>query len=146
MGEMHVVSALRDKRAEISGMIAGLEKELNMRRTDLAHLDATLRLFAPGLAPQSIKPRRQTRRNAWFRKGERSRLVLALLRTADRPLTTREITDRLAAAKGIDPSDAQARDAVHKTILGLLNGGKDKGFIQRIEGGPGEAVSWQVAQ
>jgi len=50
------------------------------------------------------------------------------------------------AAKGIDPSDAQALYAVHKTILGLLNGGKDKGFIQRIEGGPGEAVSWQIAQ
>ena len=146
MGETHVVSALRDKRAEISGAIIGLEKELGRRRTDLMHLDATLRLFAPALAPQSIKPRKQTGRNSWFRKGERSRLVLALLRTADRPLATREITDRLAAAKGIDPSDALARDAVHKTILGLLNGGKDKGFIQRIEGGPGEAVSWRVAQ
>jgi hypothetical protein len=72
--------------------------------------------------------------------------VFALLRTADRPLETREITDRLAAAKGIDPSDTQALGAVHKTILGLLNGGKDKGFIQRIEGGPGEAMSWRIAQ
>ncbi len=111
MGETHVVSALRDKRAEISGAIVGLEKELGRRRTDLMHLDATLRLFAPALAPQSIKPRKQTGRNSWFRKGERSRLVLALLRTADRPLATREITGRLAAAKGIDPSDALARDA-----------------------------------
>ncbi|MGC2394513.1 MAG: hypothetical protein WA579_00760 [Rhodomicrobium sp.] len=56
--------------------------------------------------------------------------MFALLRTADRPLETREITNRLAAAKGIDPSDTQALGAVHKTILGLLNGGKDKGFIQ----------------
>ena len=62
-----VVSALRDKRAEISGMIADLEKELSRRRADLAHLDATLRLFAPDLAPHSIKPRRRTGRNAWFR-------------------------------------------------------------------------------
>ncbi len=146
MGETHVVSALRDKRAEISGAIVGLEKELGRRRTDLMHLDATLRLFVPGLAPQSIEPRKQTGRNSWFRKGERSRLVLALLRTADRPLATREITDRLAAAKGIDPSDAQARDAVHKTILGLLNYGKGKGFIQRIESGPGETACWRIAQ
>lgn len=28
MGEAHAVSALRDKRAEISGAIIGLEKEL----------------------------------------------------------------------------------------------------------------------
>ena len=51
MGEPCVVSALRDKRAEISGMIADLEKELSRQRADLAHLDATLRLFAPDLAP-----------------------------------------------------------------------------------------------
>ena len=44
MGEPHFVSALRDKRAEISGMIADLEKELSRRRADLVHVDATLRL------------------------------------------------------------------------------------------------------
>ena len=32
MGEPYVVSALRDKRAEISGMIADLEKELSRQR------------------------------------------------------------------------------------------------------------------
>ena len=145
MGEPYVVSALRDKRAEISGMIADLEKELSRQRADLAHLDGTLRLFAPDLAPQSITPRRRIEINDWFEKGERSRLVLALLRTADRPLTTRKIANRLAASKGIDPSDAQTLDAVHKTILGLLNGGKNKGFIQRIEGAPGKAASWRIA-
>ena len=53
MGELYIVSALRDKRAEIAGAIIGLEKELSRRRTDLMHLDATLRLFAPGLEPKA---------------------------------------------------------------------------------------------
>ena len=34
----------------------------------------------------------------------------------------------------------QALCAVHKTILGSLNGGEDKGFMQRIEG---VGASWQ---
>jgi hypothetical protein len=145
MGEPHVISALRDKRAEISGEILKLEKELGQRRAELMHLDATLRLFAPDLAPQSIRPRRRTgRNNAWFGKGERSRLVFSLLRTVERALTTREITELLMAGRNIDLSDTRARDAVHKTVLALLNGGKAKGFIQRIEGDPGEAVSWRI--
>jgi hypothetical protein len=146
VGEAHVVSALRDKRAEISGKIVDLEKELSRYRTALAHVDATLRLFAPDLLPQSIKPRRRTGRNAWFGWGERARLTFQVLRTADRLLTTREITQHLMAVKGIDPTDRHSQDAVQKSILGLLNRAKTKGFIQRIEGGPGKAVSWRIAQ
>ncbi len=93
-----MISALRDKRAEISGGILKLEKELGQRRADLMHLDATLRLFAPDLAPQSIRHKKsQGRKSSWFRHGERSRLVLSVLRTAGRALTTREIPGRRIA-------------------------------------------------
>lgn len=146
MGEPHVISALRGKRAEISGEILKLEKELGQRRADLLHLDATLRLFAPDLAPQSIRPKKsQGRKSSWFGHGERSRLVLSVLRTAGRALTTREITGQLMAAKNLDPADLHVRDAIQKTVLAVLTGGAAKGIIQRIEGGLGEAVSWRIA-
>ena len=48
MAESHVVSALVAKRAEIAGVIAQTERQLGQFRADLVHLDATLRLFAPG--------------------------------------------------------------------------------------------------
>jgi hypothetical protein len=40
MAEQHVVSALRTKRAEISGYIADLERKINRQRAALANVDA----------------------------------------------------------------------------------------------------------
>jgi len=57
MAESHVVSALVNKRAEIAGMIARTE-QLGQFRADLVHLDAALRLFAPGLEPKTIPPKK----------------------------------------------------------------------------------------
>ena len=58
MAESHVVSALVNKRAEIAGMIARTEQQLGQFRADLVHLDAALRLFAPGLEPRRFRPRK----------------------------------------------------------------------------------------
>ena len=58
MAESHVVSALVSKRAEIAGLIARKEQQLGQFRADLVHLNATLRLFAPGLEPKTIPAKR----------------------------------------------------------------------------------------
>jgi hypothetical protein len=146
MAEPHVVSALREKRAEISGELLRLEEEIVRRRAELLHLDATLSLFAPELEPNSIKPKRRNgRKPSWFCHGQRSRLVLSLLRTADRALTTREIATLLMTGNNLNPSDVPARDAVQKTVLAVLNEGKRRGIIQRIASTFGEPVRWLIA-
>jgi len=38
-------------------MIARTEQQLGQFRADLVHLDATIRLFAPGMEPQTIPAR-----------------------------------------------------------------------------------------
>ena len=76
MAEPYLVGALRKKRAEIFGRIIGLEKELRQRRADLKHVDATLRLFAPGMSLN-----KRSGRPSWLRRGECSRLVLDVLRS-----------------------------------------------------------------
>jgi len=139
MAEPHLVGALRKKRAEIFGRIIGLEKELRQRRTDLKHVDATLRLFAPG---QSLSKR--SGRPSWLRRGECSRLVLDVLRSATQPLATREITERLLAGRRAGEANADARDAVHKTVLAALNNGRNKGLIERTGSGRGVAASWRL--
>jgi hypothetical protein len=55
MAEPHVVAALKDKRADLSGTIADLEKQISQHRADLLHVDAVLRLFAPDLEPAAIR-------------------------------------------------------------------------------------------
>ena len=145
MAEPHVISALKAKRAEIAGELAGLAKEIAQRRADLQHVDATLRLFAPELVPEAIKPKQQRKHSVWFRRGERARLTLDILRTADGPLTVIEIVQRLMAAKSIDPADGRARECIRQTVYELLRHAHAKGTVERT-GSPGETARWWIAK
>ena len=80
MGEPHVVSALRQRRVELSGHIIELEKRLAQERESLASLDATIKQFAPNSNPREIPPKRRYKRVDYFRDYELSRLVLDALR------------------------------------------------------------------
>jgi hypothetical protein len=61
MSDTHLVSALRHKRAEISGHIHDLEKRIARQRANLANLDATRH------NPDDIPPKRSYRRTRYFR-------------------------------------------------------------------------------
>ena len=89
MAEPHVIGALRSKRAELAGTLRQLEQQLAGHRANLAHLDATMRLFDPDVRPKDIRPRRIRARNVWFRQGECLRLIYDELREATQPVTTR---------------------------------------------------------
>jgi hypothetical protein len=76
MTQLHVVSALSNKRAELAGIVRQLEQQLVRQRTNLAHLDATMRLFDPDIQPKRIRPKQPRARSVWFRPGECLRLAL----------------------------------------------------------------------
>ena len=44
MADPHVISALREKRALVAGLIAKLERKLEQHCADLTHIDGVLRL------------------------------------------------------------------------------------------------------
>ena len=79
MAEIHVVSALIRKRAEIAGQIEHAQTSLRQFIIDLDNLDATLSLFAPDIDLEEIRPKPLPPRNQAFR-GEVLRLLLAALR------------------------------------------------------------------
>ena len=141
MAEAHVIVALRDKRSALAGMVNRLEQELVEHRTNLAHLDATMRLFDPDIRPEKIRPRRLRDRNAWFRPGECLRLIYDVLRDAPKPLTTRELAERIMDAKAIPAADDRQRALIQKTILGSLNRAKET--IERTE--TAGVVKWRVS-
>ena len=58
MADPHVISALREKRALVTGLIEKLERKLEQHRADLTHVDGVLRLFQPDCDPDEIKPKR----------------------------------------------------------------------------------------
>jgi hypothetical protein len=105
-----VISILRQKRAEVAGIIASLEKEIHARRADLAHVDATLRLFAPGLAVDGIKPKLPAApRSQHFDQGELSERCRVALRDAAEPVDVEDIARVAMREKGIDPEDRRVR-------------------------------------
>jgi len=140
MGEPHVIGALRNKRAELAGVLRQLEQQLGQQRADLAHLDATMRLFNPDIRPNDIRAKQLRARNAWFRPGECRRLIYDELREAPQPLTTRELAERIMRLKAISAADDQRRERIQKTLLGSLN--RAKQTIARVE--IAGVVSWRL--
>jgi hypothetical protein len=140
MSEPSVISSLREKRLELTGILDGLERQANARRADLAHLDATIRLFDPNGILVAARPARRRRYNDWFRPGECRRRIHDVLRDATEPMATREIVEKIMAARHLSSEDARARELIHKTVLGSLNRATDT--IVRSQAG-GSAV-WRV--
>jgi len=138
----HVISALREKRAELSGTVRQIEQQLAQHRSNLAHLDATMRLFDPNVRPQDIRPRRPHQRNAWFRPGECLRLIYDELREASEPLPTRDLAERIIGRRAIKPDAERSRDLIQRTILSSLN--RAGATITRLQ--RGGTVCWQLAQ
>lgn len=140
MAEPHVMSALRNKRAEMAGTVVQLEQQLVRQRADLSHLDATMRLFDPNIRPNEIRPRQRRARSTWFHHGECLRLIYDELRDAPQPMTTRQLAERIMRNKAIPAADDRSRDLVQKTLLGSLNRAKDT--IARTE--TAGVVSWRL--
>ena len=140
MAELHVIGALRNKRAELAGMLRQLEQQLAGHRANLAHLDATMRLFDPDIRPKDIRPKPPRERNAWFRQGECLRLIYDELREATQPVTTRELAERVMRVKAIPTADDHQRELIQKTLLGSLNRAKET--IERVE--IAGVVSWRL--
>jgi uncharacterized protein YigA (DUF484 family) len=108
MADPHIITALRNKRAELSGDLAQTEARIQRLRTEIGAVDVTLRLFDPGQKPATIKPRVKRAKSSRFKAGEFSRSLLGLIREADRPLTVRDLAEAVAAAHGLDTSSPKA--------------------------------------
>jgi hypothetical protein len=144
MADPHVISALREKRAIVAGLIEKLERKLEQHRADLTHIDGVLRLFQPDRDPGEIKPKRTyARRTRYFARNELSRLVMDVLRGADGELmATDQIAEQVIEAKGFDANDATLRKAISEQCLALLRLFRKRGAMEQI--GLGRGTRWKL--
>ena len=56
MTDPHVISALREKRAELSGELIAAEKRIVQLRADIGSLDGAIHVFDPTAEPDKIRP------------------------------------------------------------------------------------------
>jgi hypothetical protein len=142
MGDTFVLSGLKRKRAEIAGQVAYLKKQIRRHQATLAHLDASIKLWAPDTRPDRIPNRRVYVRNRVFKPGEMPRLALDVLRTATEPMTTAEIGVAMIARKGVateEPNLVRFTCDRSGAVLAKLEKRK---LVERVDGGP--VLRWKV--
>lgn len=111
------VFMLRRKRNEIRDAIAAYEAKLREARSDLAHVLATLRLFEASGKPIDFTP--YVDLNRVFRRGETTELCMAAL-AAEGPLDTRQLTQRVMLAKGLEVGDKVLAQAIALRVVQTL--------------------------
>ena len=144
MAESHVVSALVDKRGELAGQIVRIEQQLGQFRADLIHVDATIRLFAPTLEPETIQAKVIRRRDGWFETGEVKRRLLDTLRWSDQPMAAPGLVRVVMIEKGLDPADRAGFAKVQLKVGANLRQLASRGVLIRSTGKQG-TVLWSIA-
>jgi hypothetical protein len=146
MAETHVISALRDKRAELAGLVADLERRLQQTASDLGHLDATLRLFDPTVKMGDIRPKQAAPAlSEHFQRGELASRCREALRIAGvNGVTAGDAALAAMKDKGIDPADVKVLDDFAGRMLGTFIRLGHAGLARKT--GVGMGARWGLAQ
>jgi len=144
MAESHVVTALVTKRAEMAGLIEHHRKEMGRLATDLAHLDATLKLFSPEIDLRTLRAKEHRKRNRFFRPGECQRMVLDIFREAQgAALSSRQIGEALAARQGLESTTVMI-EQMRKNAITVVHRLERTGTLIPA-GRDGHGATWSVA-
>ncbi len=128
MSEPLVLQTLTQKRAEILGRIRAYEAQIAHAKHDLAHLNATMELFA---APERQRARYMVS-HGFFKKGEIADICARHL-DVDGEMTTRELAERVMAERDLDISDGALRNSVVFKVVQALRHAKRRKLVRMVE-------------
>ncbi len=132
------------KRAELAGLIAMHERQVEQLRADLVHIDAALRLFDPSTDPADRGSRRRfPRRTEYFARGEVTRRVYDALREAPE-VRAQDIAEQAMHDKGLPETDRVLRRDFVFRFLNVMHDMKRRGKLAKIGHGPG--VRFKLAE
>jgi len=135
------ISILRRKRDRIRDVIAAYEAKLREAQADLAHVNATLRLFEATGSPEDFPAYIDL--NRVFRRGETTNLCLAALRL-EGPQDTRQLTAKVMKAKGLDTGDKVLFQTIALRVVQTLRVRAKRGQIDGTERRKGVCV-WRLS-
>lgn len=127
-----VVKVLLRKRAVLAKAVALAEAVAEVRRQDVAHLDATIRLLTTDTPPDKKRPGR--------RSGSLSRTLVGILRSTRQALPIQTIVEKYLAVSGMPADDRSAlTPAIRRSLINLRNRGAvttapgpKRGYLWRI--------------
>lgn len=117
MAEPIAVLALRRKRDQISGTIAHYERLLREAQHDLAHINASLRLFEATGEAADLPP--YVDLNRVLQRGETTKICMDAL-AKEGPLNTRQLAMRVIRAKGLSEADKVLAQTVGLRVVQTL--------------------------
>ena len=128
MSEALVIQSLKDKRAEIHGRIAAYEAQIAQARHDLAHVNATIRLFTE----PEYRCARYMVSHGFFKKGGIADVCVRHL-GVDGEMTTRQLAERVMAERKLDASDRTLRNSVVFKVVQALRHAKRRKLVRMVE-------------
>ena len=135
MSKPLIVHTLTEKRAETLGQNKAYEAQIAHVKHDLAHVNATIELFA---APERQRARYIVS-HGFFNKGEIAGICVRHLRV-DAELTTRELAERVMAERNLNISDTALRKSVVFKVVQALRHAKRRKLVKMIEKRKGMCV------
>jgi len=131
------------KRAELAGELERHEATVRQLQIDLANVEATIRLFSPGIDVTTIKPK-PLPPPFEAGKGEMAHILFATLRTAQRACLTKELSLHVMAARHLDTTDNRLVRLIEDRVAGCLKHYRKTGLIRSIKTA-GEYIRWEIA-
>ena len=140
MAEPLVIQTLKEKRAEILGRVAAYEAQIASAKHDLAHVNATIRLFTE---PEKQRARYMVS-HGFFRKGEIADICVRHLEV-DGEMTTRELAERVMVERKLDASDTTLRNSVVFKVVQALRHARRRKLVRMVEKRKGMCV-WAAGE
>ena len=128
MADPVVIQMLKQKRAEISGVIAAYLAKIAQAKHDLAHINASLRLFEGGEQERA----QYIVSHGFFRKGEIADICVRHLK-ADGELDTRQLAERVMCERKLDVSDTPLRNSVVFKVVQSLRHAERRRIVAMVE-------------
>jgi len=95
------VRFLVQMHADLGGKLLQHRKEGKRLSESMQHVEHVIKLFDPAYDVRQISARRRQKGNAWFRRGTIIRCALEVLKQSHKPLTAREIAQRMLIERGV---------------------------------------------
>ena len=114
MSDPLIIQTLKQKRAEISGVIAAYQARIAQARHDLAHINAVIRLVEGGEQERA----QYIVSHGFFKKGEIADICLRHLK-ADGELDTRQLAERVMCERKLEVSDTPLRNSSSSKLFSL---------------------------
>lgn len=144
MAQSIIMGALVERASEIRGHIAVLEGQIAKHRADLAHVEATARMFDPSYDGKRVRPKRPAPpRSTYFAMGEISERCRNALREATVPISADDVAVQAMRDKGLDLADRKIRSDMIARLIWALHRLAKAGQAERI--GHGLGARWTLA-